>query len=149
MLKLEVNMKKYLTLILLSFSFFLQHCESNSEFYSNSYSKSTINTMDNYQFPTGTYYKYNFSSLNETIDCENEIERLKEESVVVKQAWYRNPLNGCSPPGSGWTTNTMYGAVFLVLLENPNDSISDIKYSNLTYAPNISCGYKVTTYKLK
>ncbi len=142
-------MKKYLILIILSFIFFLQHCESNPEFYSSSYSKSTVNTMDNYQFPTGTYFKYNFSSLSETIDCENEIERLKEESVVVKQAWYRSPLYGCSPPGSGWTTNTMYGAVFLVLLENPNDSISDEKYSTLTYAPNIGCGYEVTTYKLK
>lgn len=144
-------MKQYLILILilLSFTLFFQHCESNTGFDTRLYSKSTVNTMDNYQFPSGTYFKYNFSSLSESLDCENEIDRLEAENVGVKQAWYRGPLNGCSPPGSGWTTHTMYGAAFLVLLENPNDSISDEKYSILTYAPNIGCGYEVTTYKLK
>lgn len=149
MLKSEGNMKQFLILVLLSFTFFFQQCESNTGFDTRLYSKSIVNTMDNYQFPSGTYYTYNFSSLSEKLDCDYEIKRLEDENVIVKQAWYRSPLNGCSPPGSGWTTRTMYRAVFLVLLENPNDSISDDKYSILTSAPNIGCGYEVTMYKLK
>lgn len=142
-------MKKYYLIISILCSFLYQSCESITETNLGSYSKNTIDTMENYQFPSGTYYTYNFSSLDETVSSEKEIEKFLEKNIIVSQTWYRSPLNGCSPPGAGWTTRTMYRATFLVLLKNPNDEISNEKYSKLTNEPNISCGYYVINYKLK
>jgi hypothetical protein len=142
-------MKKYYLVVILLFVFIFQSCESSTEVNLSSYSKSTIDTMDDYQFPNGTYYIYNFSTSSETVKPEEEIEKLLENNIIVNQVWYRNPLNGCSPPGAGWTTRTIYRATFLVLLKNPDDEISNEKYSKLSEAPYIGCGYYVINFKLK
>jgi hypothetical protein len=141
-------MKIYYLVIILLFLFIFQSCESSTGISLDSYSKSTIDTMDDYQFSNGTYYTYKFSSLSETVNAEAEIEKLLAKNIIVNQVWYRGPLNGCRPPGAGHTTRTMYKATFLVLLRNPYGEISDEKYSKLTKEPNISCGYYVLNYKL-
>ncbi len=140
-------MKNYFFAIFVLLAFLFQSCKSSTEINLSSYSKSTIDVMNNYNFPSGTYYKYNFSSYNENIDAENELEKFLKENIIIEQAWYRSPLNGCSPPGAGWTTRAMYPATFLVLLRNSDDEISDEKYSKLTNNPNISCGYDVINYR--
>lgn len=129
--------------------FGFQSCESSTDANLATYTKDTIDAMDNYEFPEGTYYKYDFSSLSETIEPVKEIDKFIEKGITLKQAWYRSPKNGCSPPGSDWVTTAMYSAVFIILLKNPDDEISDENYSKLIYEPSISCGYNVVTYMLK
>jgi hypothetical protein len=86
-------MKKYYLILMTLSSLIFQSCESSTEVNLDSYSKSTIDTMGDYQFPNGTYYKYNFSSLDETIKPEEEIEKLLKNNIIVNQVWYRSPLN--------------------------------------------------------
>jgi hypothetical protein len=112
------------------------------------YSEEYIESMSNYQFPEGMYYYYDFSSLYETINVQSELERLRKNFVFVYEAWYRGPRNGCSPPGSNWTTTTMYKARLVVYMPIKNDKILDENYKIQTSPSKIPCGYNVYHYFL-
>jgi hypothetical protein len=123
-------------------------CESVNTIDINDYEKNNLNTLEEYRFQQGAYYTYEFSSLYETIDPAEEINRLISKNIIVNHVWYRVHRNGC-PVGSGGNTNTMYKSVFLVCMYSDNQRILNENYNHLSSSSKIPCAHNVQHYELK
>lgn len=128
--------------------FLIFGCESINTIDINDYNKSTIETIEDYQFPQGAYYTYVFSSVDETIDPAEEINRLISKDIIVNHAWFRIHRNGCDV-GTGGKTATMYKSVFLVCMYSDNQRILNENYNRLSSSSKIPCAHNVLHYELK
>ena len=98
--------------------------------------------------PYGIYYEYSFKSYEENINSIQLINDLKRDDILVLDCWFRRGMNGCTPPGSNYHTNTIYYPVFIVLIENFNLKMEDHNFATIKNPKPIACGYNVERYTL-
>ena len=102
-----------------------------------------------YVYPqNGVFHKYVSKSFNERIDPLKTLNELKDHNILVIDSWFRDGMNGCSPPGSNSYTQTIYPPVFIVMLEKSNPDIESYDFEILEDPKPIPCGYVVERFVL-
>jgi hypothetical protein len=147
---MEEYMKRYyfiISLFALIILIFVS-CEGTTEELGSTYTMTLENHSQGYTYPPGYYYEYKVATYDDRVNPLEIFNLLKKENIVVEEAWYRQYLNGCQPPGSTGITRTIYPNVLIVRLANSNKDIVNYKFVGLKLPQPIPCGYKVRRYQL-
>jgi hypothetical protein len=99
-----------------------------------------------YAYPKGHYYMYTVTAVDDPVDPQATFRSLTADGIVVREAWHRPFLTGCSPPGSGRTTTAIRSNVLIVRLDEPDDGIIKHNFKVLESPKPIACGYVVWHY---
>ena len=124
-------------------------CEVNSGKNGPEYLMTREDHSHGYAFPAGHYYAHAVTAFDDQAEPLATFRSLAAKGIIVKEAWYRPYLTGCSPPGSGRTTTAIHSNVFIVRLDEPDDGILNHDFRALESPKPIVCGYAVWHYALE
>ena len=142
-------MKKYLVFILMILLLMIcASCEGNFGKSDSTYFLTKEDHSRGYTYPVGHYYVYAVATYDEQVQPITVFHSLEADNIIVKEGWYRPYLTGCSAPGSGRTTTSIYSNVLIVRLDEAKDSILKHKFRVLGSPQPIACGYDVSHYML-
>ncbi|MFH2030423.1 MAG: hypothetical protein ABIJ40_07295 [Bacteroidota bacterium] len=141
-------MRKSIFLLLISFLLVSYACKEYLTNSDDNYSFIMEEHSNNqYEFPTGVYYRYTLEVLNsQNIDEVAVMKSTRNNSIQIKDAWYKDYCNSCTPPGSNISMMVIVPAEFLILVDHTDIKLNTLGFTEIS-DPDISfCSYRVKHY---
>ena len=98
---------------------------------------------------SGFYFTYQFSQDHKSIaNVESMLSDLYSRGFDILIAWYRQETNGCNPPGSTFTTTTIYRPQFFILVGKSDPGLARFRFREIATVPKF-CPYSITEYTIQ
>lgn len=103
---------------------------------------------EDYLFPEGIYYSYQFEAGRPAYDFDVEalVEKLAKSGIPVKNLWYKGASSSCTPPGSSMSMSVVVDAVLIIQTAEVNEKVGEMGFRRTTAASMGNCAYRVSRY---